>query len=435
MKRSELQSLQNQHGAVAIIVAICLIVFIGFSALAIDVGHLYVARNELQNAADAGALAGAQSLFCKEGDACSLGDINPLANVFAEQAAKRNQSEKTAVEIKEIQRGHWSFATKTFTPNESLTQTELWDVSFAELDANPAFINAVRVVTQRNETPVSLSFGRMFMENPGMQAEAVAYIGFAGTLEPFSVDQPIAICKEAITTPDGKYSCNMGRMINSGNNSNTANTGAWTNFTQPCKTANTDNVKPLVCGDGNPEPLAFQVGMGTTNGELQAVFGNPADKKSMYSCWWTNSDHGTRPWRVRLPVISCPDPSISNCAPLLSAVEVNILWMQIQANDCYRPEIGVPLGETKNYPTKMAGIEGTDYGPWTTPIVAPATQDDVRRIWESFFSHFHIRNVAGPATCEQKTIYFLPDCTPHEPTGTTGGINTGILAKIPVLVN
>ena len=32
-------------------------------------------------------------------------------------------------------------------------------------------------------------------------------------------------------------------------------------------------------------------------------------------------------------------------------------------------------------------------------------------------------------------MYYLPDCTPHEPTGTTGGENFGILAKIPVLVN
>ena len=30
---------------------------------------------------------------------------------------------------------------------------------------------------------------------------AVAYIGFAGTMAPAEVDQPIAICKEAITDP------------------------------------------------------------------------------------------------------------------------------------------------------------------------------------------------------------------------------------------
>lgn len=37
-----------------------LVVLIGFSALAIDIGHLYTARNELQDVADAAALAGAR---------------------------------------------------------------------------------------------------------------------------------------------------------------------------------------------------------------------------------------------------------------------------------------------------------------------------------------------------------------------------------------
>ena len=35
----------------------------GLLALAIDVNHLYVVKNELQNAADSGALAGAVALY------------------------------------------------------------------------------------------------------------------------------------------------------------------------------------------------------------------------------------------------------------------------------------------------------------------------------------------------------------------------------------
>jgi len=52
----------RQHGAVAIIVAICLVVLIGMLGLVIDLGHLYVAKTELQNAADAAALSGAKEL-------------------------------------------------------------------------------------------------------------------------------------------------------------------------------------------------------------------------------------------------------------------------------------------------------------------------------------------------------------------------------------
>jgi hypothetical protein len=298
----------------------------------------------------------------------------------------------------------------------------------SELDADPAFINAVRVITQRNDTPATLYLAKIFgMESTSMTAQAVAWVGFEGTIEPFDLDQPVALCKEAITNEEGEYSCNNGRMINSGPNSNTSNTGAWTNLSQPCVTANNKTVDPLVCGDGNPSALTVGEGIGTTNGEIQSIFGNPSGKESFYSCWWRQSNGSRRPWKVRLPVVSCPDPSISRCATLLGAVDVNIMWMQIQANDCYRSDSRSP---TENYPTVMEGIEGTDYGSWASPNPA-----DPAASWASFFSHFNLQNVSGPATCAQKTIYFLPDCTPHEPAGNTGGENFGIQAKIPVLVN
>ena len=55
--------------------------------------------------------------------------------------------------------------------------------------------------------------------------------------------------------------------------------------------------------------------------------------------------------------------------------------------------------------------------------------------WNSFVNHFNLKNVDGdPAPYAPKSIYFKPDCTPHEPAGVTGGENFGIMAKIPVLV-
>lgn len=55
-------SKQRQRGAVAIIVGFALIVLIGMLALVLDLGHLYIAKTELQNAADAAALSGAKEL-------------------------------------------------------------------------------------------------------------------------------------------------------------------------------------------------------------------------------------------------------------------------------------------------------------------------------------------------------------------------------------
>lgn len=52
----------RRRGAVAITVSFCLILFVGFGALVVDVGTIHNVRADLQRAADAGALAGASAL-------------------------------------------------------------------------------------------------------------------------------------------------------------------------------------------------------------------------------------------------------------------------------------------------------------------------------------------------------------------------------------
>jgi Flp pilus assembly protein TadG len=66
---------ESERGLVAIIVAICLIMLLGFGAFAVDVGFLYMKKNELQNAADAAALAGAFALASHPGDLTAVRNI------------------------------------------------------------------------------------------------------------------------------------------------------------------------------------------------------------------------------------------------------------------------------------------------------------------------------------------------------------------------
>ena len=54
--------LGDERGAVVVVVAMLLVVILGFTALVIDLSWLFVVRGELQNAADAGALAGVVEL-------------------------------------------------------------------------------------------------------------------------------------------------------------------------------------------------------------------------------------------------------------------------------------------------------------------------------------------------------------------------------------
>ena len=82
-------SIDNQNGSFAIMTGILIFIFIGMAALAIDIGHIAVVKNELQNAADAGALAGANVLYIDEGKT-----INPNANQVGRDAAIKNRSQK-----------------------------------------------------------------------------------------------------------------------------------------------------------------------------------------------------------------------------------------------------------------------------------------------------------------------------------------------------
>ena len=60
--RRPVRGLGREDGQVLIMVAAGMVVFIAVVGLVVDVGRLYVAQRQLQIAADAAALAGAQSL-------------------------------------------------------------------------------------------------------------------------------------------------------------------------------------------------------------------------------------------------------------------------------------------------------------------------------------------------------------------------------------
>jgi hypothetical protein len=75
---------RKQRGQTLVLVALCLVVLISMAALAIDLTTLYVARGEMQRAADAAALAGAQA-FVSSGMTTdpSNGNLQGLAQMLA----------------------------------------------------------------------------------------------------------------------------------------------------------------------------------------------------------------------------------------------------------------------------------------------------------------------------------------------------------------
>ena len=116
--------LRDRRGSVIVMIPVFFLVAAGFASLAVDMGHLYSLRGQLQNTADAAALAAANDL--PEAD-----DVRATAVEYA----TKNMSvaeHGTVLAAADVVTGNWDADTRTFTPAGS-----------------PA--NAVRVVTRRSE--------------------------------------------------------------------------------------------------------------------------------------------------------------------------------------------------------------------------------------------------------------------------------------------
>lgn len=333
--------LQEEKGAIAVTAAIILTMLVSCVALAIDIGHLVYTKNELQNAADAGALSGANNLYNDTGTVIQA----TLCNQRAEETAKNNLSEKTAVEVNDgdIQRGHWSWGLGTlsrgFTANDATAVVPLWDadgktVATVDLDQDPDFINAVQVTVRREATPIASFFATIFgIDNFTQSATAVAYVGFAGDIGDGEIDIPVALCEEFIETGSGGYACGQPVMYENGE------TAMWTNLLQSdppnpdsCPTTYTGAITDAI-SDGNSGTLALGGALGVLNGINDAAF------KALHDKWVpisTTADGDRRAISATFPVVSCIDDvsglEENTCAVLTHAVEVKVLWLNDQEN-------------------------------------------------------------------------------------------------------
>lgn len=459
-----MQMVAGQRGAVAILTAVLFMVFLGFAAFAIDLAHLYVVKAELQNAADAAALAGASVLIADnrnciaEGrpyhccSASTTGSCDPalidgtsVIQTAAEVAAK-NSSGNSPVPTPAVEIGHYAFASTwgspgTFTADSSCTSgscTQLsgWEtMTFATLNGNASFINAVKATVTRTDVPRFLS--RIWSSTPhSVSVEATAWLGFSGTIPAGVIDAPIAVCESAILTSSNPptYKCNVGTMLNQG-----TQTARWTNFTQPCPggAASANSIDQYAC-TSNQYPVVLGKGIQTTNGTDQVVLKDIYDRwtDNLNQCSKLNLDTDTpkdgrpdKPWKITIPVIDCSEGN--DCGTVTGVAEVNVVWITGSGND-------TALDKRKAwYPTKMTNPNPEADGPLkgkATWICDTCTTP--QEYWDDFVNKFQLQNNnnTGKAIWDFKTVYFLPDCTIHKPTGGTGGTNYGMMAQYPVLV-
>lgn len=147
-------SLKNrQGGAVAIMVGFSIFLLIGMAALVVDLGHLYLARTGLQNAADAAALSGAKQLDgTAEGICCEDGTAGTkLSAVYMAVTTGESNSFFGNLGQEQVNLG----ATDSSNPNIRFSRDPKgsegtggnWGLSIAQAMANPGGIYFIRVDT------------------------------------------------------------------------------------------------------------------------------------------------------------------------------------------------------------------------------------------------------------------------------------------------
>jgi Flp pilus assembly protein TadG len=130
---------RGERGVTAVLVAVLMAMLLGFVALAMNLGHRTAVRGQLQNAADAAALAGAKEL---DGTLAKITSQSP--ELMAANFSARHQSDRLDVTIDptvDVTLGNWDpYATNLATAFTPIT---------AATAADARNVNAVQVTTFR----------------------------------------------------------------------------------------------------------------------------------------------------------------------------------------------------------------------------------------------------------------------------------------------
>lgn len=253
-----------EKGAVLVMVAISMVALIGFVALAVDIGHLLVTRNEVQNVADASALAGARALgaiyqglppeqqqtfFCDGGE----GGCQETIRATAQDVASKNRAagESMSVRVEDVLIGHWDG--ETFTGND-----------YDQPDA-------VYVIARRDEVangPISTFFARVLgIDEAPVNAIAIAAMTGQANVVEAGLVLPIAI--SAYFFEDGNY-CNSFIRFNPTNDP--ASCSGWTTWDLG---SNTNNLRTILDGDYTSPPMTVgETEIELTGGNVAAAFDN-----------------------------------------------------------------------------------------------------------------------------------------------------------------
>jgi hypothetical protein len=165
---------KRNQGQVLVLVALAIIVLLGFAALAIDLGYLWTVRHELQRCADAGALAGA-SAFKDDG-----------------KGSDKNSTKKKAKDLAELYASKDKVINTVLNPKKVVPPSPRTEVVVKFKDEDPSLtLFQIRVETSRE---AGLFFGRLFRPTAVVTAYAIAEAATASNnvncIKPWGISYP-----------------------------------------------------------------------------------------------------------------------------------------------------------------------------------------------------------------------------------------------------
>jgi len=280
---------KNQRGATAIIVAIALAMLIGFVALAVDIGYLAATKNELQDIADAAALAGAGNMgdqYLNTPPLDGIADCDKIRKAakdtaFANKAAGLNIS----IDDSDVEFGRWidnawnansalSVSTCTFDNSDTSGGIPITD------NDKPT---AIKVTARRDsdpksaEGPITTFFARIFgIQTVDVRADAIAALTPVG--EVHEIQLPIGL---SINLFNGTHDCQQDIDFTN----TTLSCAGWNNFENDSINANLMDGRLLgmITGDGCP---STGCDVGPTDTEPDGDIDENDTNLSEGEAWW-----------------------------------------------------------------------------------------------------------------------------------------------------
>ncbi|MFJ2364588.1 pilus assembly protein TadG-related protein [Pseudomonas sp. NPDC087697] len=253
---------KNQQGAALILVVITLPVLFGVTALAVDFAYAYVVRNELQNAADAAALAGTGCLYPRSisslcGNSANSAPDFTTASIRANPANtefSKNTAASAPITSGSIKTGYWNVTNPSIGVHAVQGTSDF-----------PAVQVTIKKDTGLNGGPVNTFIARIFGVNTvPIASTATAIISSPGTVVQGLLPIVITQCmydnywNSSSSPPQPKNDPATGKpyviKIGSSYHTGACEAGQWTSFSVDSN--NVPTIRDLIT-NGNPTALGI----------------------------------------------------------------------------------------------------------------------------------------------------------------------------------